>query len=68
MTVHEARDDSPRPARCRRASHAQDKSMLHPDTEIRFVSEEIGVGVFATRLLHKGTLACAARQAMSIWI
>lgn len=31
--------------------------MLHPDTEIRFVSEEIGVGVFATRLLRKGTIA-----------
>ena len=29
--------------------------MLHPNTEIRFVSEEIGVGVFATRLLRKGT-------------
>jgi hypothetical protein len=31
--------------------------MIHPDTEIRFVSEKIGVGVFATRLLRKGTIA-----------
>ena len=31
--------------------------MLHPNTEIRFVNEEIGVGVFATRLLRKGTIA-----------
>lgn len=30
--------------------------MMHPDTEIRFVSEEIGVGVFATKLIPKGTI------------
>ncbi len=30
--------------------------MLHPNTELRLVSPEIGVGVFATRLLPKGTI------------
>ncbi len=30
--------------------------MLHPDTEVRFVNEQIGSGVFATRLIPKGTL------------
>lgn len=30
--------------------------MMHPDTEIRYVSEEIGVGVFATKLIPKGTI------------
>ncbi|MEK4670221.1 SET domain-containing protein [Niallia sp. FSL R7-0271] len=30
--------------------------MMHPDTEIRFVSEEIGVGLFATKLIPKGTI------------
>ena len=29
--------------------------MMHPDTEIRYVSEEVGVGVFATKLIPKGT-------------
>lgn len=29
---------------------------MHPDTEIRYVSEEIGVGVFATKLIPKGTI------------
>jgi uncharacterized protein len=29
---------------------------MHPDTEIRFVSEEIGVGLFATKLIPKGTI------------
>lgn len=29
---------------------------MHPDTEVRFVSEEIGVGVFATKLIPKGTI------------
>lgn len=33
--------------------------MIHPDTEIRFVSEEIGVGVFATKLIPKGTIVWA---------
>lgn len=30
--------------------------MLHPDTELRFVSEEIGLGVFATKFIPKGTI------------
>lgn len=31
--------------------------MIHPDTEVRFVSEEIGVGVFARKTIPKGTIA-----------
>ncbi len=34
----------------------EEQQMMHPDTEIRFVSEEIGVGVFATKLIPKGTI------------
>lgn len=30
--------------------------MLHPDTELRFVSDQIGYGVFATRTIPRGTL------------
>jgi uncharacterized protein len=30
--------------------------MMHPHTEIRFVSDEIGVGVFATKFIPKGTI------------
>jgi len=30
--------------------------MMHPDTELRFISEEIGVGVFATKFIPKGTI------------
>ena len=30
--------------------------MMHPDTEIQFVSEQVGVGVFATKLIPKGTI------------
>ncbi|WP_419871285.1 SET domain-containing protein [Candidatus Pristimantibacillus sp. PTI5] len=30
--------------------------MIHPDTELRFVSEEVGVGVFATKFIPKGTI------------
>jgi len=33
--------------------------MLHPDTEIRFVSEKIGVGVYATKMIPKGTIIWA---------
>lgn len=29
---------------------------MHPDTEIQYVSEEVGVGVFATKLIPKGTI------------
>lgn len=30
--------------------------MMHPDTELRFVSEEVGLGVFATKFIPKGTI------------
>lgn len=30
--------------------------MMHPDTEIRYVNEEVGVGLFATKLIPKGTI------------
>ena len=30
--------------------------MIHPDTELRFVNPEIGYGVFATRLIPRGTM------------
>lgn len=33
--------------------------MIHPDTELRFVSKEVGYGVFATNLLPKGTILYA---------
>jgi len=30
--------------------------MMHPDTEIRFISEEIGCGVVAKKIIPKGTI------------
>ena len=33
--------------------------MVHPDTELRFVSPEIGWGVFATRRIPRGTIIWA---------
>jgi hypothetical protein len=30
--------------------------MIHPDTEIRFVNPQIGYGVFATRVIPRGTI------------
>lgn len=30
--------------------------MIHPDTELRFVSDAVGVGVFAKRLIPRGTI------------
>lgn len=36
-----------------------DIPMIHPDTELRFVNEEIGYGVFATRPIPTGTIVCA---------
>jgi len=30
--------------------------MLHPDTELKFVSKKIGYGVFATKYISRGTL------------
>lgn len=29
--------------------------MIHPDTEVRFISNEIGYGVVATKFIPKGT-------------
>jgi hypothetical protein len=29
--------------------------MIHPDSELRFVSPSIGYGLFATRLIPRGT-------------
>ncbi len=36
--------------------------MIHPDTEIRFVRPEIGVGVFATRFIPRGTITWVPDQ------
>lgn len=33
--------------------------MMHPDTELRFINEEIGYGVFATKFIPKGTIVWA---------
>ncbi len=33
--------------------------MIHPDTELRFISEEIGYGVVATKFIPKGTITWA---------
>lgn len=30
--------------------------MMHPDTELRFINDSIGYGVFATRLIPKGSI------------
>ena len=30
--------------------------MIHPNTELRFINHEIGYGVFATRLIPRGTI------------
>jgi len=30
--------------------------MIHPDTEVRFISEEIGYGIVATKLVPEGTI------------
>lgn len=30
--------------------------MMHPDTELRFISEEVGLGVLATKFIPKGTI------------
>lgn len=30
--------------------------MMHPDTELRYINDEIGYGVFATKLIPKGTI------------
>lgn len=33
--------------------------MIHPDTELRYINSRIGYGVFATRLIPKGTIVWA---------
>jgi len=33
--------------------------MIHPDTEVRFISDEIGHGVFAVKPIKKGTITWA---------
>lgn len=33
--------------------------MMHPDTELRWVSDEIGLGVYATKFIPKGTIVWA---------
>ena len=33
--------------------------MIHPDTELRFISRDIGYGVVATRLIPRGTITWA---------
>ncbi len=33
--------------------------MIHPNTELRFINEEIGYGVFATQFIPRGTIAWA---------
>jgi hypothetical protein len=38
------------------AGHPYKHPMIHPHSELRFVSSEIGFGVFATRLIPKGTI------------
>jgi uncharacterized protein len=30
--------------------------MMHPDTELRYINDKIGYGVFATKLIPKGTI------------
>ncbi len=37
-------------------------NMLHPDTELRFVSDEIGYGIFATKLIPMGTITWVKDQ------
>lgn len=34
-------------------------AMIHPDTEVRFISNEIGYGVVATKFIPKGTITWA---------
>lgn len=36
--------------------------MIHPNTELRFINEEIGFGVFATEFIPKGTITWALDQ------
>lgn len=39
--------------------------MIHPDSELRFVSPEVGYGVFATRFIPKGTI-CYIKDPLEI--
>ena len=33
--------------------------MIHPHTELRFINEQMGFGVFATQFIPKGTIIWA---------
>lgn len=37
-------------------------SMIHPDTELKFISPEVGFGVVATKLIPKGTITWIGDQ------
>ena len=41
-------------------------TMIHPDTELRFISDEVGYGVFATALIGRGTITWVRGEAA--WI
>jgi hypothetical protein len=41
--------------------------MIHPDTEIQFISEEIGYGVVAKKLIPKGTITWALDALDRVW-
>lgn len=43
-------------------TYKQGESMIHPDTELRFVNQIKGRGVFATRFIPKGTLTYVQDQ------
>jgi hypothetical protein len=43
----------------RRAKRGHQPPMIHPGTEIRFISPQIGYGVVATELIPKGTITWA---------
>ena len=33
--------------------------MMHPSTELRYINQQIGFGVFATKFIPKGTIVWA---------
>ena len=41
--------------------------MIHPDTEIQFISEEIGYGVVAKKLIPRGTITWVLDALDRIW-
>ncbi len=42
--------------------------MIHPDTEVQFISNEIGYGVVATKLIPKGTITWVQDELDNIYI